>query len=82
MISADLRWGEVAVLGLFERQQVVDIRGVGEALRQRCIDLAMKEPPLIEIDADQMSLTAAGRHAVSLEDHLSGTNRSYEDMLP
>ena len=38
-----------------------DLRYVSEAMRQRLIDLAMLEPPLVDVDADRVSLTDAGR---------------------
>lgn len=38
----------------------LDLRDYSESVRQRAIDLAMCEPPLVEIDADRISLTADG----------------------
>lgn len=43
----------------------VDLRKISEPMRQRLIDLAMEEPPLVDVDADQVSLTDAGRTAVN-----------------
>lgn len=39
----------------------VDLREIGEFLRERLIDLIMHEPPLIDVDADRVFLTQAGR---------------------
>lgn len=41
----------------------VDLRRISEPMRQRLIDLAMEEPPLVEVDADRVSLSEAGRSA-------------------
>jgi hypothetical protein len=46
-----------------EMMENVDLRGTSEAMRQRLIDLAMMEPPLVDVDADRVFLTAAGREA-------------------
>ena len=40
---------------------VMDLRKVSEPMRQRLIDLAMQEPPLVDVDADRVSITDAGR---------------------
>lgn len=37
-----------------------DLRQVSEAFRQTAIDLAMAEPPLVDIDADRLFVTPAG----------------------
>lgn len=39
----------------------LDLRKISEPMRQRLIDLGMEEPPLVEVDADRVRLTAAGR---------------------
>lgn len=39
----------------------LDLRHVSEPMRQRLIDLAMLEPPLVDVDADRVSLTDAGQ---------------------
>lgn len=39
----------------------VDIRQISESYRQKAIDLGMMEPPLVNIDADQMRVTDAGQ---------------------
>lgn len=39
----------------------VDLRKISEPFRQRLIDLAMMEPPLVDVDADRVTLTDAGR---------------------
>lgn len=42
----------------------VDLRKISEPLRQRLIDLAMMKPALVDVDADRVFLTEAGkRHA-------------------
>jgi len=46
---------QLSVLGSY------DLRHVSEPMRQRLIDLAMLEPPLVDVDADRVSLTEAGR---------------------
>lgn len=46
------------------RIQFVDLRGIGEPMRQRIIDLGMMEPPLVDVDADKVFLTEAGFNAV------------------
>lgn len=43
----------------------VDLRTISEPLRQRLIDLAMEEPPLVDVDADRVFLTKAGRAEVT-----------------
>lgn len=50
-------------------QRVLDLRHVSEPMRQRLIDLAMCEPPLVDVDADRVYLTNAGR--VALQDEAS-----------
>lgn len=42
-----------------------DLRDVSEPLRQRMIDLAMMEPPLLDVDADRVYVTEAGRKALA-----------------
>lgn len=43
------------------RIQTVDLRDISPAMRERLIDLAMQEPPLIDVDADQVFVTDAGK---------------------
>jgi hypothetical protein len=43
----------------------VDLRKISEPMRQRLIDLAMEEPPLVDVDADRVFLTQAGHLAAS-----------------
>lgn len=38
----------------------VDLRVVGEAYRQKAIDLGMMEPPLVDVRGDYLITTAAG----------------------
>ena len=54
---------EMWVLEHMARQRTVDVRTVSEVYRQTAIDLAMREPPLVDIDADRMFLTAEGKAA-------------------
>lgn len=42
----------------------VDLRKISEPMRQRLIDLGMREPPLVDVDADRVTLTEAGKSAV------------------
>lgn len=56
---------QMMVLKDIAKRKSVDIRTISEPYRQRMIDLGMMEPPLVEIDADRVSLTNAGRAAVS-----------------
>lgn len=42
----------------------VDLRKISEPMRQRLIDLGMEEPPLVDVDADRVHLTDAGRKYV------------------
>lgn len=44
----------------FVAERRVDLREISEPMRQRIIDLAMVEPPLVEVDADQVALTEVG----------------------
>jgi len=56
-----------AVLQNIADRQWVDIRRISEPYRQAAIDLAMHEPALIDIDADQMYCTPLGRQALSTQ---------------
>lgn len=42
----------------------LDLREISEPMRQRLIDLAMDEPALVDVDADQVFLTDAGKNAL------------------
>lgn len=42
------------------RHQTVDLREISEPMRQKIIDLAMMEPPLVSVDADKVFLTGHG----------------------
>lgn len=42
----------------------VDLRKISEPMRQRLIDLGMREPPLVDVDADRVSLTMEGFQAL------------------
>jgi hypothetical protein len=48
------------------RIQRRDLREISEPMRQALIDLAMLEPPLIDVDGDRVFLTGAGQRARSL----------------
>jgi len=39
----------------------VDITKIGEARRQKIIDLGMHEPALVDVQGDMIAITAAGR---------------------
>jgi hypothetical protein len=64
-----LPWGHKIILKMLAdrgldlagRRQPIDIREIGEGMRQVLIDLGMHEPPLVEIEADQIEITEAGR---------------------
>lgn len=43
----------------------MDLRKISEPTRQRLIDLAMEDPPLVDVDADRVFLTAAGRQSLA-----------------
>lgn len=42
----------------------LDLRKIRESTRQRAIDLAMMEPPLVDVDSDRLFITPAGRAAL------------------
>jgi hypothetical protein len=48
------------VLGHLIAAGHIDVRKISEPHRQRFIDLAMMEPPLVDIDAGRIYATAAG----------------------
>jgi hypothetical protein len=60
------------VLGHVRDAGCLDLRTISEPLRQRLIDLAMQEPPLVDVDADRVFLTAAGVAALSATDRRDG----------
>lgn len=60
----NLSFRERASLDLFRNTATLDLRSVGEKLRQGLIDLGMREPPLVDVDADRVYLTQAGREAL------------------
>jgi hypothetical protein len=63
-MSAVLSNAQAIVLRNIIDRRWVDIRKISEPYRQNAIDLAMMEPPLIDINADQMFATDAGRSAI------------------
>lgn len=42
------------------RIQTLDLRKISEPMRQKIIDLGMMEPPLVQVNADQVSITGYG----------------------
>jgi hypothetical protein len=46
------------------RMQSVDLDDISEPMRQRLIDLAMMEPPLVDVDGPLVYATDAGIKAV------------------
>ena len=46
------------------RVQSVDLREIGEAMRQRIIDLGMMDRPLVDIDGPRVILTLRGEEAL------------------
>lgn len=60
-----LNWTHGAALRLLGNVREVDLRQVSDVMRQRLIDLAMQEPPLVDIDADRIFLTEAGKSALA-----------------
>ena len=42
-----------------------DLRRVSEPMRQRLIDLAMMDPPVVEVEADRVTATDLGRAALA-----------------
>ena len=58
-------WTHGAMLRHLAKVGSVDLRKISEPTRQRLIDLGMMEPPLVEVDADCVSLTEAGKSAVT-----------------
>jgi hypothetical protein len=59
-----LRFTHWIVMKLIADQGQIDLRRYSEPVRQRAIDLAMHEPPFIDIDADRIFLTPAGKQAL------------------
>ena len=45
-----------------------DLRQINEATRQEIISAAMRDPPLVDVDADQPYLTPAGREAIGMKE--------------
>lgn len=60
-------WTHGAVLRHLGDVKQIDLRRVSEVMRQRLIDLAMQEPPLVDIDADRVFLTEAGKSALLID---------------
>lgn len=52
----------------------LDLRKISEPMRQRLIDLAMEEPPLVDVEADQVRLTAAGLSSIDATQSCFGSH--------
>lgn len=59
------------VMKLLYTKKEIDLRRYSEKVRQRAIDLAMHEPPYIDIDADRIFLTDAGSTALDAHEAAS-----------
>lgn len=59
-----MKMTQLLVLRDIQKRGSVDIRAISEPYRQRMIDLGMMEPPLVQVDADRVSLTDAGRQTL------------------
>jgi hypothetical protein len=58
----------IAVLRRLAKIGPFDLRTVGEPMRQKLIELGMAEPPLVDVDADRVFITKAGREALAAYD--------------
>ncbi len=57
------------------RVQSADLREISEPMRQRIIDLAMMDPPLVDVDGPRVILTLRGVEMLAelnLEQRVSG----------
>lgn len=63
-MAEKLTWQHEAILSAIHRKRSIDLRQRSEAYRQRVIDMAMMEPPLLDIHGDWIFLTDAGRQAL------------------
>lgn len=54
-----------AVLRHINQVGAADLRHMSEPMRQRVIDLGMLDPPLVDVDADRVFVTDAGRAALT-----------------
>lgn len=60
-----MKISEAHVMALqFVERGTVDLRRISEPTRQKVIDLGMMEPPLVDVDADRVFITRAGRLAL------------------
>ena len=55
---------QVALLGNVAKRGA-DLRKVSEQYRQHLITFGMMEPPLVDVDADRVTINAAGRAALT-----------------
>lgn len=62
--NAMLNFSHWLVMKLVYAHKQIDLRRYSERVRQRAIDLAMHEPAYIDIDADRIFLTDAGKEAL------------------
>lgn len=53
------------VLSKIKRERGMNLNGYTEGVRQRVIDLAMHEPPLVDMEGDQVVITEAGKTALA-----------------
>ena len=61
-------WSHGAVLRHLAKVGSLDLRTISEPTRQRLIDLGMQEPPLVEVDADRVTLTEAGKSTLCVSE--------------
>lgn len=55
---------QAIVLSRVFHRQMDDLRDLGERGREVVIDLGMMEPPLVDVRADEVFITDAGREAL------------------
>lgn len=55
---------QIIVLKEIDKNHLADIREMSEPWRQAVISLGMVEPPLIDVEADQVMLTIRGEDAL------------------
>ena len=57
---------QIIVLKEIDKGHLADIREMSEPWRQTVISLGMIEPPLIDVEADQVILTIRGEDALKV----------------
>lgn len=60
-----IRGGHRASLGRLARDGSLTHRQCSDEMRQNYIDMAMLEPPLVDVDGDVIFITDAGRKALT-----------------